>query len=491
MICPNCQKEIPNTAKACGHCGYWLSGDRPAGFDRKLKSDPPWLLIGVGGTIIVFLVGVIAFMAGGGGRVNAEATVAAALTGVKQTEAAERAATPGVVETEPPAQEPTAAPTEAPSSPTVAAAAPEAPPPPTATSQPTATTGPVVSEPGPEITTAEAQAGWASSGHARRTDEAFIHWNGENPPEVPTGCAKCHSLPGFLDFLGADDSAPGEVDRAAPIGTAVECEVCHHQAALNLDSVMMPSGARVAGLGREAVCVQCHQGRQSSFTINEVTAGIDEDTVSQDLGFVNIHYYPAAATKYGTLALGGYQYPGKSYVGDFAHVEPLDTCIGCHDPHTLRIDGEGCRQCHPEISDKYYLENIRRAGSTADYDGDGNTTIGIYYEIRHMQEKLDRAIRAYAGQVAGRSIVYQVNSYPYFFVDANANGQPDENEADSYDAWTPRLLKAAYNYQASTKDPGAFAHNPQYIIQLLYDSIEDLNKALAKPVDLTKAQRDG
>jgi hypothetical protein len=35
-------------------------------------------------------------------------------------------------------------------------------------------------------------------------------------------------------------------------------------------------------------------------------------------------------------------------------------------------------------------------------------------------------------------------------------------------------LRAAYNYQDASKDPGAFAHNSTYIMQLLYDSISDL-----------------
>ena len=43
-----------------------------------------------------------------------------------------------------------------------------------------------------------------------------------------------------------------------------------------------------------------------------------------------------------------------------------------------------------------------------------------------------------------------------------------------YAGWTPRILKAAYNYQYVQKDPGAFAHNGQYILQVLYDTIQDL-----------------
>jgi hypothetical protein len=36
------------------------------------------------------------------------------------------------------------------------------------------------------------------------------------------------------------------------------------------------------------------------------------------------------------------------------------------------------------------------------------------------------------------------------------------------------LLRAAYNYQWVQKDPGAFAHNGKYILQVLYDSIADI-----------------
>ena len=51
------------------------------------------------------------------------------------------------------------------------------------------------------------------------------------------------------------------------------------------------------------------------------------------------------------------------------------------------------------------------------------------------------------------------------------------------------MAKAAYNYQTSLKDPGAYAHGGKYMIQLLYDSIEDLNEVLSEPVDLSAANR--
>ncbi len=55
---------------------------------------------------------------------------------------------------------------------------------------------------------------------------------------------------------------------------------------------------------------------------------------------------------------------------------------------------------------------------------------------------------------------------------------PDEtNYGNRYATWTPRLLQAAYNYQYVAKDPGGFAHNAKYILQVLYDSLNDIGDA--------------
>ncbi|MDD5367542.1 MAG: hypothetical protein PHQ40_00530, partial [Anaerolineaceae bacterium] len=70
-------------------------------------------------------------------------------------------------------------------------------------------------------------------------------------------------------------------------------------------------------------------------------------------------------------------------------------------------------------------------------------------------------------------IVYSPTAYPYFFADTNGNGQIDKDEK-GYAAFSPNLLKAAYNYQYSIKDPGAYVHNGKYVIQALYDSIQAL-----------------
>ena len=342
--------------------------------------------------------------------------------------------------------------------------------------------------------TTDPQSLWEGSGHADATSESFVHWDEDG--EIPTSCAKCHSTPGFLDFIGADGTASGTVDNPAQIGTVITCEVCHSDATAgttrSISSVTFPSGLTIENLGSEALCMQCHQGRTSTATVDDAIENLalaTDDTVSPDLGFSNIHYYAAAATQYGTFAQGGYQYAGKTYDAKFAHVKGYDTCSSCHDPHSLQIKTDECITCHTGVVTAEALKDIRTQGSLVDYDGDGNTTEGVYYEIADIQTALYSAIQAYGTGISGTAIGYNAASHPYFFIDTNGNGTIDEGEEDRYNAWTPRLLRAAYNYQVSLKDPGAYAHGGKYLIQLLYDSIEDLNAALASPVNIAGFHR--
>ena len=355
---------------------------------------------------------------------------------------------------------------------------------------------PEMTEPVSAVAVVPCEEQWASSPHADASAEAFVHWNEDDPAEVPTSCAKCHSTPGYLDYIGADGSEVNVVNNPAPIGTTVTCEACHNDVTVNMTSVLMPSGIELMGLGDESRCIQCHQGRESTISVN---ASIDEagladspDEISEDLGFSNIHYYAAAATQYGTMAKGGYEYDGKAYDSKFDHVEGYDTCISCHNSHTLEVQVEECQACHTDVTSVEDFVNVRMQGSLVDYDGDGDMEEGVYFEIEGMREMLYQAMQAYANEVSGAAIAYNVESYPYFFIDTDGDGTASEEESareNGFNAWTPRLAKAAYNYQVSLKDPGRFAHGGKYIIQLLYDSIEDLNEALAEPVDLSNARR--
>lgn len=328
---------------------------------------------------------------------------------------------------------------------------------------------------------------WAASPHARASDKAFIHWNEEG--EIPVPCARCHSTPGFLDYIGADGTEPG-LDGPAPVGTVISCVACHNEVTIEMTSVTFPSGAKIENAGDDARCMTCHQGRESTISVDEKLAGKADDAVDADIRFINIHYRAAGATRYGTEAKGGYEYQGRTYKGYYLHDEDYARCADCHEQHTVKVRVDECGSCHkqPKIETKKDLHKIRK--TKIDFDGDGDVTEGISEELAAIKEALGSAIQAYASEVAGAAIVYGPHDYPYFFNDKNADKKPDKDETvypNRYQSWTPRLLKAAYNFQYAAKDPGVYTHNPSYVIQLLYDSLADLGTKVA--VDMAKMVR--
>jgi hypothetical protein len=330
---------------------------------------------------------------------------------------------------------------------------------------------------------------WVESPHADTTAEAFNHWNEEADAVVPVDCARCHSTPGYRDYVGADETAFGSVENPAPLGTVITCDACHAPTATQLTSVVFPSGVELGDTGDSARCMVCHQGRASTDSVNARLTDLNllenPDQPSADLRFINIHYYAAAATLYGGTARGGYQYDGQVYMGRNMHVEGYQTCAQCHNPHTTEVRVEECAACHEDVESVDDLRDIRMEGSGADFDGDGDDLEGIADEIEGLQEILYAPMQQYAAEVVGTPLAYDQLSYPYFFIDTNANGTLDADEAtgeNGYNAFTANLERAAYNYQVSLKDPGAYAHNPQYVIELLYDSIASLSGAMSEPV---------
>ncbi len=333
----------------------------------------------------------------------------------------------------------------------------------------------------PEI---PALSAWRKSPHADITKEAFRHWDDEEDKLIPETCAKCHSTAGYLDYLGADGSEVGVVDvkhpTAASEAPGVACMACHSQEARTMTTVTFPSGAEQEVFTDDIRCMTCHGGRASTVQVNakfEELGQPDVDTPVEDLGFINVHYRPAAASRFGGEVQGGYEYDGMEYAGFYFHDRDSQTCNDCHSPHTLKVKVETCTDCHDEV-DAANAETMRLVRSSkADYDADGDVAEGIDAEIKALQDQLFAAITGYADTVVGTPVVFRGTNYPYFFNDTNGNGEADDDEVkfpNRYQSWTPRMLKAAYNYNFVSKDPGAFTHNPYYSLQLVYDAAVDL-----------------
>jgi hypothetical protein len=337
-------------------------------------------------------------------------------------------------------------------------------------------------------------------GHFAGSEDAFRHWDEDG--EVSSRCSKCHSADGLP--LWAEEG----VVITQKISNGFQCETCHGgeewPARYAFTSVTFPSGARVSLVeGDESgLCMQCHQGRESGADVDKAIADgladaaearveavkayeekkaageeVEElpeepdpdNTILPGTRFLNIHFFAAGATRYGSEAGGGYEYADKEYVGLFPHVPGYDTCMTCHDAHELEVQTDACFTCHAGVDD---VHDVRM--STVDFDGDEDAAEGIYGEISTLKEILYDSIVAYSIETETTNEVKYLGYYPYW---GSANDGEDL-------VWTPTLLRAAYNYQFASKDPGGFVHNGAYVLQLLYDSIEAIGgdvSAMTRP----------
>ncbi|MCC1493717.1 cytochrome c3 family protein [Cognatishimia sp. F0-27] len=334
-----------------------------------------------------------------------------------------------------------------------------------------------------EIKNDQAISDWFRSAHADAAAEAFRHWDEDE--EITAVCATCHSGEGFRDYHGLDGTAAGSVEGPINTGGVVDCGTCHNAGLSEITEVAFPSGLMHPVQGVEASCMTCHQGRSAGSKVVKAVAGLDIDSPNPDLRFINPHYATAAATWLGGYGGSGYHYDGKDYSGRFFHARPVSSCVSCHEPHTLEVAFEPCLTCHQADTP----EEIRIARQS--YDGSGDTKKGIRSDIQTNAAMLLDMIRSYAAEVASTPIVYDGTRYPYFFTDANGDGVADQSDGRpvAYNAWTPRSLRAAYNWKLVTADPGNYAHNPAYMLELLYDSIEDLSAPLGTDMQTLKLLR--
>ncbi len=310
-------------------------------------------------------------------------------------------------------------------------------------------------------------------GHFNRDGKPFHYWDKEK--EIPAVCARCHGANGVAEYLREGKNAP-----AQHVKNAFACTNCHsdmltytrHAAA----KVTFPSGLSVdTGHNDSNLCMTCHQGRESTASVNKAIEGRAPDEPDPKLNFVHVHYFPAGATMFGTQAKVAYEFPGKTYAGRFEHAPLMNTCTACHEAHSGTLMVARCGACHQGASTQASLANIRMS-TRGDFDGNGREE-GLGAEIAGLQRDLYAAIQAYAKAVGGAAIAFTPEAFPYWHADTNGNGRIDPDELrpnNRYPAYTPRLVQATYNYTYVLRDPGAAYHNGRYTAQILYDTLESL-----------------
>lgn len=256
-----------------------------------------------------------------------------------------------------------------------------------------------------------------------------------------------------------------------------------------LDNTPVPDAT-----GNETICIFCHQGRESGFTLFRLRLAADNTLPGS---FLNEHYLGTGAMLWGRNA---FEYGGKLYGEVAAHQQA--NCDACHmtqvsidgiarndlGGHSWRMFSEATGEfnnaacntasCHagrvPATRAGFFGFRDTVFDPTNDYDGDGIAE-GIPAEVRDLSLQLRDLLLA-------NGIEYDDLAYPYFFI----SGLPHVR-ANGFTAWTLPTLKAAFNLQYVIKglpsqptsqvgqpNPSAAAHNFRYNIQILRDSYDDL-----------------
>lgn len=343
---------------------------------------------------------------------------------------------------------------------------------------------------------------WKDSGHGNANADPWTHYNfgSKNDPFSPGSsraeCARCHTATGFKSFL-TNPSAGGWAFKDS--GSAVEvlrCDACHTSYNFNLRSGVtngasgafykystnVPSGSvpsfKLADAGASNICVNCHAGLQSGTFISR--AATFSQLSSSSFGTFNSHYMAAAGTLYGIIGYEGFQTSHTPYAsGGFQHnliglngiggvTDGVGPCVGCHmgstgtSDHSLQNYGN-CNTCHQ-----------------------GSLTFGV--TIRSTADSkaaYDTGLNAIVTQLAARGIYFDGTTYPYFFTDpvvrTSAKGTINWKKiaAAIGDKKTAtkrgqRLVGAAFNLNVLKREPGGWAHNNQYVMRLIFDTLNYL-----------------
>jgi hypothetical protein len=325
-------------------------------------------------------------------------------------------------------------------------------------------------------------------------------------------CKGCHVGRGWLRSLQGYESRsepdvelqPGMEGISCPACHATHDKDCHRQLRL-CGPIEVPGLTFDAGQG--ALCIACHNGESDIFRgplLRPFLPGLPKGgRKGHGAGSEPDATHPDAAphapqfqilTGRGGRFLSLPERFTQSQV--WPHMWVKDSCVGCHYNASPTLDGSGghtfrlapqaaeptTKQCPPQpdwarlksshdtincASCHGPIETLNRA-SMGDYDGDGKVE-GIVDEVEGLmgalrEELLRRMPDGFL--VQGERIVLAASGCEPL---NNARGEPVAPQG--------LLEKGAWNYLMVLRDGSGGVHNPKYIVRLLQNAVETLEKA--------------
>jgi hypothetical protein len=309
---------------------------------------------------------------------------------------------------------------------------------------------------------------YAKSSHGNVNGEAWWHYDWLDASRL--ACARCHSTTGYVNDISgmattANPGKPGQVLTCNGCHTSVEKGTLRTPGAFTL---VASNGATAAypDVAGSNLCVRCHGARETGDSIKNST---DADGV---LSFINSHYLGAAGTLF---TAAGYEFAGQSYdnAGYHKNVGVANTfntgtsgpCVDCH--MKSGTSGHGW-----EVVAKDVNGVITGITSNACAKCHGGLNGGALEVSRGNYEI---ALNGLKDALAAKGINFYP-AHPYFFTAPYVIGGTNTGFTNwagvyGFDKWKD-VMGAAFNYNLLEHEPGAFAHNRQYALKLITDSID-------------------
>jgi hypothetical protein len=345
---------------------------------------------------------------------------------------------------------------------------------------------------------ADFRAQWAKSGHANRLLATLEGTADGRRGLTAAHCGRCHTEQGYLAWLPQmqrgnpglivkPDGSPADVPYLLSLGLSrrtVQPQTCRtcHQPDFKLRQVgetpLLPAGFRAIGVGLGAQCMTCHNSRNGAITWNAPDAGrySAPHTASQAdvLMGKNVFF-----VDYGSNFIS----PHATFIGD--------SCVTCHvrfskASHTFKAETDVCTRCHGR---EYTAERVQSGARTLIHE------LEAAIEARIMANKARIAsIRVWSPTVYAYVDTVTVDPASIVKVELAevagqqgavfhlANGRKiptqigelrDAQGRPSF-ATTDPLIKAGWNFWLLEGDGSWGVHNPRFVRQVVYASLDAL-----------------
>lgn len=253
-------------------------------------------------------------------------------------------------------------------------------------------------------------------------------------------CTTCHDASAENDpHLTGEDYEPGSFPLRVPAGEDDEAIIERSSEVGESDG----TGSGNYGVGNS--CMWCHKSRK------DVTNYIG----ASEINISSVHWGPHEGPHADIFTgKGGYEYAGKSY-GNSSHANLDKGCVDCHMPSNDAIGGIGDHSFYAQIET---CHDCHQDTPTFDVIGGQTKVANGLQRLRETLNGLELLTRD------GTNVLDEA--------------QLEEQSDFGHDEPLPQMAipadvaGALYNYLIVARGSALGVHNPRYVGQLIYDSIE-------------------